>query len=264
MKTAAFFDLDKTILGTTSSLVFTRPLYDQGLIKRADVVRSAYQQFLFTTASSDHAQMEKMREYLSALVTGWDVQQLTDIVLETLSDRITPTVHLEALELIASHKAAGRDVIIVSASGSEIVKPVAELLGADDAIATELEIFNGKYTGEITFYAYGENKAIAMREYALAHGYDLSQSYAYSDSVTDLPMLEAVGKPTAVNPDPALRTVASERSWPVLTFEKPVALRRPIIDNPEQRKQAVVAVSVLALAMTWFLRSRSKKKQQQS
>ena len=264
MKTAAFFDLDKTILGTTSSLVFTRPLYDQGLIKRADVVRSAYQQFLFTTAASDHAQMEKMREYLSALVTGWDVQQLTDIVLETLSDRITPTVHLEALELIASHTAAGRDVIIVSASGSEIVKPVAELLGADDAIATELEIFNGKYTGEITFYAYGENKAIAMREYALAHGYDLTQCFAYSDSVTDLPMLEAVGKPTAVNPDPALRTVASERSWPVLTFEKPVALRRPIIDHPEQRKQAVVAVSVLALIMTWFLRSRSKKKQQLS
>lgn len=260
VKSAAFFDLDKTILGTTSSLVFTRPLYDQGMIKRADVVRSAYQQFLFTTAASDHAQMEKMREYLSALVTGWDVDQLTSIVLESLSDRITPTVHLEALELIASHKAAGRDVIIVSASGSEIVKPVAELLGADDAIATELEIFHGKYTGEITFYAYGENKAIAMREYARVHGYDLSQSYAYSDSVTDLPMLEAVGKPTAINPDPALRSIAAERSWPVMTFEKPVALRRPIIDNPEQRKKAVVAASVVAVGMALFLRNRSKKK----
>ena len=260
MRTAAFFDLDKTILGTTSSLVFTRPLYDQGMIKRADVVRSAYQQFLFTTAASDHVQMEKMREYLSALVTGWDVDQLTSIVLESLNDRITPTVHLEALELIASHKAAGRDVIIVSASGSEIVRPVAALLGADDAIATELEIFNGKYTGEITFYAYGENKATAMREYAKAHDYDLSQSYAYSDSVTDLPMLEAVGKPTAINPDPALRSIAAERSWPVMTFEKPVALRRPIIDNPEQRKKAVVAASFVALGMAWFLRNRSKKK----
>ena len=135
MKTAAFFDLDKTILGTTSSLAFTRPLYEQGMLKRADVVRSAYQQFLFSTGAADHAQMERMREYLSALVTGWDVEQLTNIVLETLNDRITPTVHLEALELIASHRAAGRDVIIVSASGSEIVHPVAELLGATDAIA---------------------------------------------------------------------------------------------------------------------------------
>lgn len=260
MKTAAFFDLDKTILGTTSSLAFTRPLYDQGMIKRADVVRSAYQQFLFTTADSDHQQMEKMREYLSALVTGWDVDQLTSIVLETLSDRITPTVHLEALELIANHKAAGRDVIIVSASGSEIVRPVAELLGADDAIATELEVFNGKYTGEITFYAYGENKAIAIREYAQNHGYNLAHSYAYSDSITDLPMLEVVGKPTAVNPDSALRNVAIERSWPVLTFEKPVALRRPIIDSPEQRKKAAVAAGLAAVGITWYLRQRSKKK----
>ena len=230
------------------------------MIKRADVVRSAYQQFLFTTADSDHQQMEKMREYLSALVTGWDVDQLTSIVLETLSDRITPTVHLEALELIANHKAAGRDVIIVSASGSEIVRPVAELLGADDAIATELEVFNGKYTGEITFYAYGENKAIAIREYAQNHGYNLAHSYAYSDSITDLPMLEVVGKPTAVNPDSALRNVAIERSWPVLTFEKPVALRRPIIDSPEQRKKAAVAAGLAAVGITWYQRQRSKKK----
>lgn len=260
MKTAAFFDLDKTILGTTSSLVFTKPLYDQGMIKRADVVRSAYQQFLFTTGASDHAQMERMREYLSALVTGWDVEQLTSIVLETLNDRITPTVHLEALELIAAHRAAGRDVIIVSASGSEIVKPVADLLGATDAIATELEVFNGKYTGEITFYAYGENKAYAIREYADKHGYDLGQCFAYSDSITDLPMLEVVGKPIAVNPDSSLRSIATERSWPVLTFEKPVALRRPIIDDPEQRRKAVVAVGVFAVLMTWLVRNRSKKK----
>lgn len=260
MKTAAFFDLDKTILGTTSSLAFTRPLYEQGMLKRADVVRSAYQQFLFSTGAADHAQMERMREYLSALVTGWDVKQLTTIVLETLNDRITPTVHLEALELIASHKAAGRDVIIVSASGSEIVHPVAQLLGATDAIATELEVFNGKYTGAITFYAYGENKALAIREYASRHGYDLSQCFAYSDSLTDLPMLEVVGKPVVVNPDPALRSIASERSWPVLTFEKPVALRRPILDNPEQRRKAVFAVGIFAVAMTWLVRNRSKKK----
>ena len=260
MKTAAFFDLDKTILGTTSSLAFTRPLYEQGMLKRADVVRSAYQQFLFSTGTADHAQMERMREYLSALVTGWDVEQLTNIVLETLNDRITPTVHLEALELIASHRAAGRDVIIVSASGSEIVHPVAELLGATDAIATELEVFNGKYTGAITFYAYGENKAKAIREYAGTHGYDLSQCFAYSDSMTDLPMLEVVGKPVAVNPDAALRSIASERSWPVLTFEKPVALRRPILDNPEQRRKAVFAVGVFAVAVTWLVRNRSKKK----
>ena len=108
MKSAAFFDLDKTILGTTSSLVFTRPLYDQGLIKRADVVRRAYRQFVFTVADADHQQTERMREYLSALVTGWDVAQLQSIIQDSLDDRITPTVHAEALDLIAQHKAAAK------------------------------------------------------------------------------------------------------------------------------------------------------------
>lgn len=260
MKSAAFFDLDKTILGTTSSLVFTKPLYEQGLIKRADVVRSAYRQFLFTAASADHNQMEKMREYLSALVTGWDAQQLQEIVEGSLDDLVTPTIHAEASALIDSHHAAGRDVIIVSASGSEIVRPVAKLLDADDAIATELEIFNGKYTGAIHFYAYGDNKALAMREYAVAHDIDLAQSFAYSDSITDLPMLEAVGKPTVVNPDAALREVAAERGWPVLIFEKPMAMRRPILDDPEQRKKAAITAAVVGVGVALFLRSRSKKR----
>ena len=260
VKSAAFFDLDKTILGTTSSLVFTKPLYDQGLIKRADVVRSAYRQFLFTSAASDHNQMEKMREYLSALVIGWDIAQLSSIIEDSLNDVITPTIHAEAAALIDHHHAAGRAVVIVSASGSEIVRPVARLLGADDVIATELETFNGKYTGAIHFYAYGDNKALAMREYAHKHHIDLSKSYAYSDSVTDLPMLEVVGKPSAVNPDAALREVATERGWPVLIFEKPMALRRPILDNPEQRKKAAITAGIVAVLLTFFFRSRSKRK----
>ncbi|MEY4323817.1 MAG: hypothetical protein RL410_1598 [Actinomycetota bacterium] len=260
VKGAAFFDLDKTILGTSSSLVFTKPLYDQGLIKRADVVRSAYRQFLFTIADADHQQTEKMREYLSALVTGWDAQQLNNIVLDSLNDVVTPTVHAEAAALIESHHAAGRKVIIVSASGSEIVRPVATLLGADDVIATELEIFNGKYTGDIHFYAYGDNKSIAMRDYAEKNGIDLQQSYAYSDSITDLPMLEAVGIPTVVNPDSALREIASERGWPVLIFEKPMALRRPILDDPEQLKKAAITAGVVAMLLAFFFRSRSRKR----
>jgi len=260
MKIAAFFDLDKTILGTTSSLVFTKPLYDQGLIKRADVVRSAYRQFVFSAGSADHVQMEKMRLYLSALVTGWDVAQLKSIVQESLDDKVTPTVHAEAMRLISEHKARGHDIVIISASGSEIVQPIAKLLGADIAIGTELEIFNGKYTGAITFYAYGPNKAVAIKNLAAEHGYDLSKCFAYSDSVTDLPMLEAVGKPFAINPDSALREVATDRGWPVLTFQKPEAMRRPIIDDPEQRRNAAITVGVLAIFLTWYFKRRTKRK----
>lgn len=259
MAIAAFFDLDKTILGTSSTLAFTKPLYEQGLIKRADVVQSAYRQFIFTIAGADHDQTERMRQYLSTLVAGWDVETLNTIVNASLSNQITPTVHAEAVDLIQQHKNQGHNVVIVSASGSEIVKPVAELLGADFTIATELEVFNGKYTGRISFYAYGENKARAIRDYAEDRGYDLASSFAYSDSITDLPMLEVVGHPYAINPDNSLKEIAMDRGWPILRFEKPAALKKPIIDHPEQQK-ALLAIGVFAIFMTWWLKRRKAKR----
>src|SRR6185295_11233886 len=137
---------------------------------------------------------------------------------------IDPIIYDEAASLIEQHHAAGRDVVIVSSSGSEVVEPIGALLGADHVIATRLQIEDGCYTGEIEYYAYAENKAAAIRELAEVEGYDLAECYAYSDSSTDLPLLEAVGHPSAVNPDRALRKVALERSWPVLEFRHPVPL----------------------------------------
>jgi phosphoserine phosphatase len=134
-------------------------------------------------------------------------------------------VYDEAVSLIEEHHLAGRDVIIVSASGTEVVEPIGELLGADGVVATQLSVEDGRYTGDIDFYAFAENKADAMRQLAEQHGYDLSRSYAYSDSITDLHMLEVVGHPYAVNPDRELRKEATTRGWPVLVFTRPVALR---------------------------------------
>jgi phosphoserine phosphatase len=116
-------------------------------------------------------------------------------------------------------------VIIVSASGAEVVEPIGEMLGADGVVATQMEIVDGRYTGEIDYYAYGANKAAALERLAAEHHYDLSRSYAYSDSATDIHMLEAVGHPFAVNPDRELRREAVSRGWPVLVFTRPVALR---------------------------------------
>src|SRR5690606_17799729 len=144
---------------------------------------------------------------------------------ETLHLHIEPTVYAEAVALIEEHHAAGEDVVIVSASGSEVVEPIAALLGADHVVATQMEVADGRYTGEIAFYAYGENKATAVRELAEKQGYDLTACTAYSDSVTDTPMLEAVGTAFVVNPDRSLRKLAAERGWGTLTFVRPVALR---------------------------------------
>ena len=128
-----------------------------------------------------------------------------EIVRETLHEIVDPLVYAEAADLIEEHRAAGREIVIVSSSGAEMVEPIGEMLGADRVVATRMVTEDGRYTGEIDFYAYGENKAAAMREVAAESGYDLADCYAYSDSVTDLPMLSAVGHPTAVNPDRGLR-----------------------------------------------------------
>ena len=258
-RAAAFFDLDKTILATSSALAFARPFYRGGLIGRSDVIRSAYAQFIFLASGADHDQMETMRRYMSDLVTGWDVAKVREIVAETIDVIIDPAVYDEAVALIEEHRATGRDIVIISSSGTEVVEPIGERLGADVAIGTQLVVEDGRYTGEILFYAYGEGKAQAMRDLAEERGYDLSRSYAYTDSVTDLPMLDSVGHPTAVNPDAELRRIATERGWAVVDFARPVSMRSRL---SLEKKQAVAAgaaaaaVSAAALGIAWYARHR--------
>ena len=224
-RSAAFFDLDKTVIARSSTFVFSRPFHAEGLISRPALLRGAYARFFYQVSGADHDQRERMRQQLSRLVTGWPVQQVQDIVATTLAELITPLVYEEATALIASHREAGRDVVIVSASGTDVVEPIGAMLGVDHVVATRMAIADGRYTGEIEYYAYGENKAEAIRSLAAENGYRLQDSYAYSDSFTDLPMLEVVGHPHAVNPDKALRREAVTRDWPVLDFNRPVSLR---------------------------------------
>ncbi len=258
-KGAAFFDLDKTILAKSSSFAFARPFYREGLIGRSDVVRSAYAQFVYLASGADHDQMETMREYMSKLVTGWDAEKVQAIVGETLDDIVDPMVYEEAVQLIEEHKAAGREVIIISSSGTDIVEPIGQRLGVDLAIGTQVAIEEGQYTGEILFYAYGPNKAEAMKTLADERGYDLAESYAYSDSHTDLPMLEVVGHPVAVNPDAELRKVAGENEWPILDFAKPVAMREQATKRQAVAAGSAVALGAVALGITWYARRRGMR-----
>ncbi|MFD8912963.1 HAD family hydrolase [Streptomyces sp. NPDC059575] len=257
-RAAAFFDLDKTVIAKSSTLTFSKSFYQGGLINRRAALRTAYAQFVFLAGGMDHDQMERMREYLSTLCRGWNVRQVREIVAETLHDLIDPIIYDEAASLIERHHAAGRDVVIVSTSGAEVVEPIGELLGADRVVATRLVVGeDGCYTGEVEYYAYGPTKAEAVRELAASEGYDLDRSHAYSDSVTDLPMLQAVGHPHAVNPDRALRREAVARGWPVLEFRKPVRLKQRLPALSVPPRPALVAMAALGAAaatagLVWY------------
>lgn len=247
-RTAAFFDLDKTVIAKSSTLAFSKPFFDQGLLNRRAVLKSSYAQFLFLMSGADHDQMDRMRSYVTAMCAGWDIEQVRAIVTETLHDIVDPLVFAEAAELIADHRLCGRDVVIVSASGEEIVAPIARALGATHAMGTRMVTEDGKYTGDVAFYCYGEAKAAAIRELAALEGYPLEHCYAYSDSITDLPMLRSVGHPTVVNPDRALRKEAAAQGWPVLTFSRPVPLRDRIPAPSGAAVATTAALGISALA----------------
>jgi HAD superfamily hydrolase (TIGR01490 family) len=259
VRTAAFFDLDKTVIAKSSTLAFSKPFFDQGLINRRAVLKSTYAQFLFLMSGADHDQMDRMRNYVTNMCAGWDVEQVKSIVGETLHDIVDPLVFAEAANLIADHKLCGRDVVVVSASGEEVVAPIAKALGATHAMATRMVVEDGKYTGEVAYYCFGEGKAEAIRELAAREGYALEHCYAYSDSVTDLPMLEAVGHPTVVNPDRGLRKEAVARGWPVQAFSRPVPLRDRLPTPSGAAVATTVAVGLTALlagALTYSLLRR--------
>jgi len=262
---AAFFDLDKTIIAKSSTLAFGRPFYQSGLLNRRAVLRSAYAQFVFALAGADEDQMDRMRDYITAMCTGWDVAQIREIVNETLHDIIDPIVYDEAVERIQQHKSAGKDVVIVSSSGEEVVGPIGAMVGADHVLATRMVVSDdGKYTGEIERYVYGPEKAEAVRELAAERGYDLAASYAYSDSITDLSLLEEVGHPTAVNPDRALRKIAVERGWPILTFANGVPLRERISGLRPPHATATLSVAsagVAAVGAAWYALHRRRTRE---
>lgn len=258
-RTAAFFDLDKTIIAKSSSLAFSKSFQAGGLISRRAVMRTAYAQFVFLSGGADHDQMDRMRKFVTELCAGWDVATVREIVADTLHNTVDPLVYDEAVSLFAEHKLAGRDVVIVSTSGAEVVGPISEMLGADDFVATRLEIVDGKYTGNIEYYAYAEEKARAIEALAAERGYDLSECYAYSDSITDAPMLRAVGHSFAVNPDKELRKAAGEEGWPILVFTKPVALRSRVLPPAKPTLAAIAVGSAVAVGGVMWSQARRRR-----
>jgi HAD superfamily hydrolase (TIGR01490 family) len=215
---AAFFDLDRTLIRRSSVLALAPSFQKRGLISRLDLAKSAFWQLLFVLRGASADRVRSAAEDGMTILNGFSVEEMQHLVGDAMEPVLRPLVYAEPLHLVQQHRARGEKVYVVSATLQEIVEHIAEDLGFDGAIGSTCEIVDGVYTGRILRAAHGAGKAAALRELAERQGIDLAASTAYSDSHTDVPFLEAVGHPVAVNPDRRLRRIAHLRGWPAVSF----------------------------------------------
>lgn len=218
MAAAAFFDLDRTLLRRSSALALAGSFRQRGLISRWQMLRAAGWQLLFVARGASHEAVRRGAEEGLRILEGYTPGDLRDLVAEAMEPVLRPLVYAEPLALVEEHHARGEKVFIVSATLQEIVDAIAEDLGFDGALGTICEVVDGKYTGRAERALHAQAKADCVRAVAEREGFDLAECTAYSDSHTDVPFLEVVGHPVAVNPDRSLRRTAVERGWTVLEF----------------------------------------------
>ncbi len=248
---AAFFDLDKTVLARSSMMAFAPAMYRAGLLRRRNLLQGAATHVFYQRWGAGPRRVARIQRSVLSVTSGWDQARVRSVVRDGLGDVIDPITHAEAVGLIATHRAAGRRVVLVSAAPEEMAEPIGVRLGVDTVIASRAALDDrGRYNGRLERYAYGPAKAALITELARQEGIDLAGSWAYSDSITDLPMLEAVGHPVAVNPDRALRRVALVRGWEVARFEVPPA-------PPPAHRRGRGAVVAAGLVTAWLVRRRA-------
>jgi HAD superfamily hydrolase (TIGR01490 family) len=220
-RAAAFFDLDKTLMAGSSGMQFARVATRHGIVGRRQLGRWAVEHLRYRLRGTTDERTAEVLRVARELIAGVALRSLERMNPEVMA-AILPRVYPQMLDEVYAHQDAGRATFIVSAAGDGVVEPLAAVLGMDGGIGTRYEVdaegaFTGRFDGP---FVYGPGKVEAMESFAAEHGIDLDESFAYSDSLSDLPMLRAVGHPVAVNPDPALAGIAREEGWQTMRFER--------------------------------------------
>lgn len=243
VRAAVFFDLDRTIISGSSVFALGWAAYRAGMVTNRELVGDAANAATFLFAGASDEKTDAVKNRVLQAIKGVSVEHMAELGHQIIP-RLQDEVRREARGLIDLHHAANRHTYIVSASPIEIVGGFAEAIGLTGGIGTVAAVEDGIYTGELAEpFCYGEGKAIAIRKIAEERGYDLRLSYAYTDSAGDLPMLEIVGHPVAVNPDRALEAIAYHRGWPVVEFSR---TRKKVV------KRTTAAIGATGIAGTAF------------
>jgi HAD superfamily hydrolase (TIGR01490 family) len=215
---AAFFDLDRTLISRSSSLSLAPAFHRRGLLRRRDRAKAVLAQLVFVRYGAGTSRVGQTADSGMAFLKGMPVETMREIVLESMDTAFKPHVYRDALDLVARHRERGERSFVVSAALQEIVDALVAELGLDGGRGSTAEVENGVYTGRLVRRLDGRAKADVVAQLASAGDIELAESTAYSDSAADVPFLEAVGYPVAVNPDRKLRAIAAERGWRVLRF----------------------------------------------
>jgi HAD superfamily hydrolase (TIGR01490 family) len=217
---AAFFDLDKTLMEGSSAFQFGRAAYRRGMMSRRQLARDVWANIKFRLEGASDEATAELRDRVFESIAGQRVSDLARLTPEVLAG-VLPRLYPQMLHVAWEHQDAGRPVFIVTAASQEMAGMLAHVLHFDGGIGSRSEVKDGIYTGRPAGpFTYREGKAEAIRQVAAERGIDLAESYAYSDSESDLPMMRAVGHPVAVNPDAALLRVAREEGWQIMRFDK--------------------------------------------
>jgi HAD superfamily hydrolase (TIGR01490 family) len=220
-RAAAFFDLDKTLMAGSSGMQFARVATRHGIVGRRQLASWGIEHLRYRLRGTTDERTTEVLRVARELISSVPARSLERMNPEVMA-AILPRVYPQMLDEVYAHQDAGRATFIVSAAGNGVVEPLAAVLGMDGGIGTRYEIdaegaFTGRFDGP---FVYGPGKVEAMEAFATEHGIDLTASYAYSDSLSDLPMLRAVGHPVVVNPDPPLAELAREEGWQTMRFEQ--------------------------------------------
>ena len=217
-RTAAFFDMDYTITWENSGSSSVKFARKHGLVKSGHLMKSIIKIALYRLSLINiESWYEKNMESLS----GLSIERMEHFSSLWFEAMIEKAIYKEVLQRIEDHKDKGHPVVIISNAPSFFVQPVADALGISDVLCTRVEIKNGILTGKlIKPLCYGEGKVHYAQIWARQNDIDLSESYFYTDSYFDLPLMEVVGNPVATNPDMKLKKAALKYNWPILIFEK--------------------------------------------
>jgi HAD superfamily hydrolase (TIGR01490 family) len=220
-RAAAFFDLDKTLMAGSSGMQFARVATRQGVVSRRQLASWAVEHLRYRLRGTTDERTSEVLRVARDLISGVPAKTIERMSPEVMA-AILPRVFPQMLDEVHDHQDAGRATFIVSAAGNGVVESLAQVLGMEGGIGTRYEVgadgnFTGRFDGP---FVYGPGKVEAMEAFAAQHDIDLGASYAYSDSLSDLPMLRAVGNPVVVNPDPPLAEIAKREGWQTMRFER--------------------------------------------